>query len=117
MTADLACDLSLDSVVKKLQPPITDLISTTSAISLLYYECVHTCIIGNMLQGTTGDSLARTCECAVNAKSRRRRAGDGGLVRVDDNHDDYMAHGRMVGRRSGRDGGRGAASSEQRYPT
>ncbi|KAG2050585.1 Adaptor protein complex AP-3 delta subunit [Suillus hirtellus] len=47
-------------LVKKLQPPITDLISTTSAISLLY-ECVHTCIIGNMLQGITGDSLARTC--------------------------------------------------------
>ncbi|KAH7886244.1 adaptin N terminal region-domain-containing protein [Phlebopus sp. FC_14] len=47
-------------LVKKLQPPITDLISTTSAISLLY-ECVHTCIIGNMLQGTSGLSLARTC--------------------------------------------------------
>ncbi|KAG2365496.1 adaptin N terminal region-domain-containing protein [Suillus spraguei] len=47
-------------LVKKLQPPITDLISTTSAISLLY-ECVHTCIIGNMLQGPTGYSLARTC--------------------------------------------------------
>ncbi|KIJ66444.1 hypothetical protein HYDPIDRAFT_87029 [Hydnomerulius pinastri MD-312] len=47
-------------LVKKLQPPITDLISTTSAISLLY-ECVHTCIIGNMLQGASGLSLARTC--------------------------------------------------------
>ncbi|KAG6817562.1 hypothetical protein H0H87_006939 [Tephrocybe sp. NHM501043] len=47
-------------LVKKLQPPITDLISTTQAISLLY-ECVHTCIIGGMLQGTNGDSLARLC--------------------------------------------------------
>ncbi|CAK5264345.1 unnamed protein product, partial [Mycena citricolor] len=47
-------------LVKKLQPPITDLISTTPAISLLY-ECVHTCIIGGMLQGSSGDSLARLC--------------------------------------------------------
>ncbi|CDO73429.1 hypothetical protein BN946_scf185013.g63 [Trametes cinnabarina] len=47
-------------LVKKLQPPITDLISTTSAISLLY-ECVRTCIIGGMLQGHSGSSLARTC--------------------------------------------------------
>lgn len=47
-------------LVKKLQPPITDLISTTPAISLLY-ECVHTCIIGGMLQGASGYSLARTC--------------------------------------------------------
>ncbi|KAF8203875.1 adaptin N terminal region-domain-containing protein [Pholiota molesta] len=47
-------------LVKKLQPPITDLISTTPAISLLY-ECVHTCIIGGMLQGPSGDSLAKMC--------------------------------------------------------
>ncbi|KAG5641635.1 hypothetical protein DXG03_004558 [Asterophora parasitica] len=47
-------------LVRKLQPPITDLISNTQAISLLY-ECVHTCIIGGMLQGTNGDSLARVC--------------------------------------------------------
>ncbi|KAH9932073.1 Ap3d1 protein [Epithele typhae] len=47
-------------LVKKLQPPITDLISTTSAISLLY-ECVRTCIIGGMLEGSAGNSLARTC--------------------------------------------------------
>ncbi|TFK68252.1 Adaptor protein complex AP-3 delta subunit [Pluteus cervinus] len=47
-------------LVKKLQPPITDLISTTPAISLLY-ECVHTCIIGGMLQGTSGSALAKTC--------------------------------------------------------
>ncbi|KAG2345778.1 hypothetical protein BDR05DRAFT_946365 [Suillus weaverae] len=31
----------------------------TSVISLLY-ECVHTCIIGNVLQGTAGDLLVRT---------------------------------------------------------
>ncbi|KAJ7109859.1 Ap3d1 protein [Mycena epipterygia] len=47
-------------LVRKLQPPITELISTTPAISLLY-ECVHTCIIGGMLQGPSGDSLARMC--------------------------------------------------------
>ncbi|KAF7337542.1 AP-3 complex subunit delta [Mycena sanguinolenta] len=47
-------------LVKKLQPPITELISTTPAISLLY-ECVHTCIIGGMLEGSSGDSLARMC--------------------------------------------------------
>ncbi|EPT03380.1 hypothetical protein FOMPIDRAFT_1022378 [Fomitopsis schrenkii] len=47
-------------LVKKLQPPITDLISTTPAISLLY-ECVHTCITGGMLQGASGNALARMC--------------------------------------------------------
>ncbi|KAF5383966.1 hypothetical protein D9757_006977 [Collybiopsis confluens] len=47
-------------LVKKLQPPITELIGTTPAISLLY-ECVHTCIIGGMLEGSSGDALARTC--------------------------------------------------------
>ncbi|KAJ7170232.1 Ap3d1 protein [Mycena filopes] len=47
-------------LVRKLQPPITELISTTPAISLLY-ECVHTCIIGGMLQGSSGDSLAKMC--------------------------------------------------------
>ncbi|KAJ7597757.1 adaptin N terminal region-domain-containing protein [Mycena floridula] len=47
-------------LVKKLQGPVTELISTTPAISLLY-ECVHTCIIGGMLQGSSGDSLARLC--------------------------------------------------------
>ncbi|TDL20898.1 Adaptor protein complex AP-3 delta subunit [Rickenella mellea] len=47
-------------LVKKLLPPITDLISTTPAISLLY-ECVHTCIIGGMLEGASGYSLAKTC--------------------------------------------------------
>lgn len=46
--------------MKKLQLPITELISTTPAISLLY-ECVHTCIIGGMLQGSSGDSLAKLC--------------------------------------------------------
>lgn len=47
-------------LVKKLQSPITELISTTPAISLLY-ECVRTCIIGGMLQGSSGDSLAKLC--------------------------------------------------------
>ncbi|OCH95738.1 Adaptor protein complex AP-3 delta subunit, partial [Obba rivulosa] len=47
-------------LVRKLQPPITDLISTTPAVSLLY-ECVRTCITGGMLESTSGFSLARTC--------------------------------------------------------
>lgn len=47
-------------LVKKLQTPITDLINTTAAISLLY-ECVRTCIIGNLFQGSSGQSLAKTC--------------------------------------------------------
>ncbi|KZP28905.1 Adaptor protein complex AP-3 delta subunit [Athelia psychrophila] len=47
-------------LVKKLQSPITNLISTTPAISLLY-ECVHTCIIGGMLEGSSGYALAQTC--------------------------------------------------------
>ncbi|KAI0286853.1 Ap3d1 protein [Russula aff. rugulosa BPL654] len=47
-------------LVRKLQPPITELISTTPAISLLY-ECVHTCIVGGMLLHASGDSLAELC--------------------------------------------------------
>ncbi|THH19000.1 hypothetical protein EW146_g2089 [Bondarzewia mesenterica] len=47
-------------LVRKLQPPITELISTTPAISLLY-ECVHTCIVGGMLQSASGHSLAELC--------------------------------------------------------
>jgi len=49
-------------LVRKLLPPITNLISTTPAISLLY-ECVRTCITGGMLEGRTeaGDALARVC--------------------------------------------------------
>ncbi|EJU02826.1 Adaptor protein complex AP-3 delta subunit [Dacryopinax primogenitus] len=47
-------------LVKKLQAPMSDLISTTSAISLLY-ECVRTCITGGMLSGPSGHALARAC--------------------------------------------------------
>jgi len=47
-------------LIKKLQPPLTDLISTTPAVSLLY-ECVHTCIIGGMFQGSQGKALAKLC--------------------------------------------------------
>ncbi|KAG6820671.1 hypothetical protein H0H93_013522 [Arthromyces matolae] len=53
-------------LVKKLQPPLTELISSTTAISLLY-ECVHTCIIGGMLQGTNGNTLARQCVSKLSA--------------------------------------------------
>lgn len=47
-------------LTKKLLPPITTLITTTPAMSLLY-ECMHTVIIGGMLEGTGGDELAATC--------------------------------------------------------
>ncbi|ODN78393.1 hypothetical protein L202_04032 [Cryptococcus amylolentus CBS 6039] len=49
-------------LVRKLLPPITSLISNTSAISLLY-ECVRTCIVGGMLDPdrAEADALARVC--------------------------------------------------------
>lgn len=47
-------------LVRKLVPPISQIISTTPAMSLLY-ECIHTMIIGKMLIGPEGDSLATTC--------------------------------------------------------
>ncbi|MCO5565385.1 hypothetical protein L7F22_019058 [Adiantum nelumboides] len=47
-------------LAKKLLPPITTLITTTPAMSLLY-ECMHTVIIGGMLEGQGGDELAATC--------------------------------------------------------
>lgn len=48
--------------MRKLLPPITSLISSTSAISLLY-ECVRTCIVGGMLDPdrAEGEALARVC--------------------------------------------------------
>ncbi|UZJ57073.1 hypothetical protein CBS101457_006393 [Exobasidium rhododendri] len=47
-------------LVKKLVPPISSIISTTPAMSLLY-ECIHTMIIGGMLNGSDGDNLAAIC--------------------------------------------------------
>lgn len=47
-------------LIRKLVPPITTIISTTPAMSLLY-ECIHTVIIGGMLDGPDGESLAETC--------------------------------------------------------
>jgi AP-3 complex subunit delta-1 len=50
-------------LAKRLLPPITTLIHTTPAMSLLY-ECMHTVIIGGMLNdGATGggEDLARLC--------------------------------------------------------
>ncbi|KAG8967962.1 AP-3 complex subunit delta [Tulasnella sp. 419] len=47
-------------LVKKLQPPLMDLISNTPAVSLIY-ECVHTCIVGHLFQGHHGYTLAKTC--------------------------------------------------------
>ncbi|KAK1923811.1 armadillo-type protein [Papiliotrema laurentii] len=49
-------------LVRKLLGPITSLISSTSAISLLY-ECVRTCIVGGMLDPDRpeGEALARVC--------------------------------------------------------
>ncbi|GAA5831936.1 hypothetical protein JCM3766R1_000162 [Sporobolomyces carnicolor] len=47
-------------LVKKLVPPLTDLIETTPAMSLLY-ECIQTSIVGGMLNGRDGEILATTC--------------------------------------------------------
>ena len=47
-------------LVKKLVPPLTELIETTPAMSLLY-ECIQTSIVGGMLNGPEGEQLARTC--------------------------------------------------------
>ncbi|BGP14744.1 hypothetical protein JCM10213_004316 [Rhodosporidiobolus nylandii] len=47
-------------LVRKLLPPLTDLIETTPAMSLLY-ECIQTSIVGGMLQGEDGERLAQTC--------------------------------------------------------
>ncbi|GAA5969975.1 hypothetical protein JCM21900_001304 [Sporobolomyces salmonicolor] len=47
-------------LVKKLVPPLTELIETTPAMSLLY-ECIQTSIVGGMLNGREGEALATTC--------------------------------------------------------
>ncbi|CAE6495108.1 unnamed protein product [Rhizoctonia solani] len=47
-------------LAKKLSGPLADLIANTPAISLLY-ECVHTVIVGGMLQG----SIARECSAKL----------------------------------------------------
>ncbi|KAH7338571.1 adaptin N terminal region-domain-containing protein [Rhizoctonia solani] len=47
-------------LAKKLSGPLSDLIANTPAISLLY-ECVHTVIVGGMLQG----SIARACSAKL----------------------------------------------------
>lgn len=47
-------------LTRRLLPPISSLIQTTPAMSLLY-ECIHTVIIGGMLQNAEGDDLATTC--------------------------------------------------------
>ncbi|GAA5828331.1 hypothetical protein JCM11251_006201 [Rhodosporidiobolus azoricus] len=47
-------------LVKKLVPPLTELIETTPAMSLLY-ECIQTSIVGGMLNGPEGEALATTC--------------------------------------------------------
>ncbi|BGO90401.1 hypothetical protein NBRC10512_004114 [Rhodotorula toruloides] len=47
-------------LVKKLVPPLTELIETTPAMSLLY-ECIQTSIVGGMHNGPEGEILARTC--------------------------------------------------------
>lgn len=47
-------------LVRKLVPPLTELIETTPAMSLLY-ECIQTSIVGGMLNGREGEALATTC--------------------------------------------------------
>lgn len=46
--------------MRKLVPPLTELIETTPAMSLLY-ECIQTSIVGGMLSGREGEALAQTC--------------------------------------------------------
>ena len=47
-------------LVRKLYKPIMSIMSTTPAMSLLY-ECIHTVIIGGMLERGDSDELARRC--------------------------------------------------------
>lgn len=49
-------------LIKKLLPPLTSLIQTTPAMSLLY-ECIYTVITGGFLEaaGEAGNALAATC--------------------------------------------------------
>jgi AP-3 complex subunit delta-1 len=47
-------------LVRKLVPPLTELIETTPAMSLLF-ECIQTSIVGGMLNGKEGEQLAMTC--------------------------------------------------------
>ena len=50
-------------LVRKLYKPIMSIMSTTPAMSLLY-ECIHTAIIGGMLERGDSDELA--CRCVEN---------------------------------------------------
>ncbi|KDN52838.1 ARM repeat-containing protein [Tilletiaria anomala UBC 951] len=45
---------------RRLLPPITSIIASTPAMSLLY-ECIHTIIVGDMLATNDGYQLAQTC--------------------------------------------------------
>lgn len=47
-------------LIKKLVPPLTDLIHSTTAMSLLY-ECINTVISGEMLNHPNSESLAKLC--------------------------------------------------------
>ena len=47
-------------LVKKLITPLSDIIHSTSAMSLLY-ECINTVISGDMLSSSSGDTLAQLC--------------------------------------------------------
>lgn len=48
-------------LIKKLVPPLTELIETTSAMSLLF-ECIQTSIVGGILSGSReGERLADIC--------------------------------------------------------
>ena len=47
-------------LVRKLLRPISEIISTTPAMSVLY-ECIHTAIIGGMLEGAGSEDLALRC--------------------------------------------------------
>lgn len=109
-------------LVRKLLPPLTALISSTSAISLLY-ECVRTCIVGGMLDPDReeGEALARVCVEKLggylrdeggdqNRELRAMRRADASSLHCPScygqDHADPPIHGRRVPGRDSRQSGR-----------
>jgi len=47
-------------LVRRLASPISEILATTPAMSVLY-ECIHSAIVGGMLHGARGEELATRC--------------------------------------------------------
>ncbi|EIW71741.1 hypothetical protein TREMEDRAFT_43040 [Tremella mesenterica DSM 1558] len=79
-------------LVRKLLPPITSLISSTSAISLLY-ECVRTCIVGGMLDPDRpeGEALARVCVEKLGGYLRDEGGDQNSMVKIIPTHPSMVA--------------------------